>query len=636
MLAGAVGLGAGALALAWSMGGEEASTSARCSPDTARAEVERIWNPNRSETVAEALAGTGVPYAKTTTRTVQRTLDDFTAQWTEARTAACRAAWEDTERPPVELDRRLACLRDALTNAEALVVRLESATPSFAKWAPAAVASLPPPARCDEPGTTPLDDSPEARALRARLAQARAARLLGEPAEAATEAEQVAAEAEAANLRGIHGEALFEWSRAQDKLAPGSATAQIERAHAIALELDDAEATAWRALEAANQVSDNELERTERWFRHADAAIARIASPSIELRAYRQKVECKVANAQRRATAALAACQRATTISNEAPDALPNLQWSIGNDTANALGLLGRHAEKTDRLTELREQAINRHGRLHVRVAGTTMNLAVAARDTGDLERSLLLLGEAQEMFSAIYDPNHHWVVTTLLQQASTLNRLERYERALAALQDAQQRHGDTRNARTLRIMYTIAETHRRAGNLDAASAQLDRVEALEEELLPPEHIQRADTQHARGMVAKAREQWPEARARFGRALELQKETPSSDRTARAYSMLTEIALAEGNFEDAEASARRVEAMFETISVSVPDHVTNLVHLSRSLSEQGKLDDATAQLDTADELLEGREGSVDDEVFDEVRAQRARIAALRPEATPPK
>ncbi|MEM7152652.1 MAG: serine/threonine-protein kinase [Myxococcota bacterium] len=629
LLAATLGVAAGALAIGFAMRGDPASSTARCDPEDARAEAQRVWNDTRRQAVARALADTAVPYAETTRDTVERTLDEFTAEWAEARTDACRSTWIEATAPPEDLDRRVACLRDGLANAEALVVRLEGATAALAQRAPSAAAALPSPARCSDPGMQVRDDSPRTRAWRDQLAQARAARLLGEHAESAAMAEAVAHEAEAAAIRSVQGEALEEWSRAQHAVDHGTASPQIEQAHAIALELDDAEASAVRALEAASQTRNNERDRAETWFRHADAAIARQTDPSAELRARRQQVECEVMNKQRLPEVALAACQRARTILDEDPGEHARLRWQLSSDMANTLNLMGRNAERAVILAELRERAIARHGRFHPRVAGTTMNLGNTLRAMGDYDRAVEMLKESEELFTRAYAPDHQWVISSMLNRSSTLLSLRRYDEALAVTEQALQRHGDRRDTRTLGLLYTMAETHRRAGQLDEADRYLDRVEALEEELLPPEHPQRAESQHCRGMIAKQRKQWSQARARFQRALELQRDAPSNLQAAMAHTMLADIALEEGKYADAEASARRVESILEKASGRPSSHAANLLRLSISLAEQGKLDDAEQQIDTVTPIIDGYDGPGSAELKLDLAKLRARVADLR-------
>ncbi len=103
MLGGGTALVAASVFAAWP--GEAADPCG-----SAGAAIEQTWNDDARAQLRERFAATGVAFAASTERSVERVLDGYARQWKEASVAACRDTHVRHVQSEDVLDRRTACL----------------------------------------------------------------------------------------------------------------------------------------------------------------------------------------------------------------------------------------------------------------------------------------------------------------------------------------------------------------------------------------------------------------------------------------------------------------------------------------------------------------------------------------------
>jgi hypothetical protein len=140
--------GVGLLAVGVAIGAHqvEARAVARC--EAAGAVVEASWSPAARAGLADAFARTGAPNAAETWDRFAAQLDGWSADWRAARADACLAARD--EPGPGRLRER--CLDRQRWQLDALLAVFSAVDAAMVQRAVNAAASLPPVARCGEPG----------------------------------------------------------------------------------------------------------------------------------------------------------------------------------------------------------------------------------------------------------------------------------------------------------------------------------------------------------------------------------------------------------------------------------------------------------------------------------------------------
>ena len=548
-----------------------------------------------------------MPYAEATVRTLDENLDARTTQWAQARAHACQATWVEQSASEAVFDRRVACLRDDLAGTDALVTRLESATPALAERAVSAVTRLPDPSRCTQPDRAAQDETPQVERLRLRLANARAAHLLAEYPKAREEAEAIANEAEQAGLLSLRGDALELWAKAQSSIEPASSGPQITAAFEIAVQLDESEAATERALSAASMLVDEHPEDGEQWMRHAHAALDRVTDPDFKLRARAEKVQCLVSGTLGKFEEALGHCERAMELVQQAPEPAADARWGVTMTTANALRDLGREKEAVVLLEQLRAEAIERNGANHPRVGGTTLNLGNSAKVNGDVARAVRLYQEAEKIFSVAYRPDHPWVVSSLLNRGGAELSRRNPEEAAKVFTRALELCGDREDSRMIRVMRMLAEARRHQGRDDVALELLTRVTDLEDELLPADHPHRSFTHHNRGMIYLRQGRLEEARKDFERSLHFHAGAPNTARAAQSHAELAKVAMLEKRFSDAELSIARAVKIHRSVASSPTDKAAIFIRQAEILIELEQFEAAQRSLDEAAPLIEQAE-----------------------------
>jgi len=120
-------------------------------PCTSAAEhFDRVWDDARRTTVREAFVATGLGFANDAYDSATAVLDDWRERWISTHSEACRATHVHREQSAERLDLRMACLQHHLTEFEALVGVLETATAEVVTGAVDATGRLPSLLTCDD------------------------------------------------------------------------------------------------------------------------------------------------------------------------------------------------------------------------------------------------------------------------------------------------------------------------------------------------------------------------------------------------------------------------------------------------------------------------------------------------------
>jgi tetratricopeptide (TPR) repeat protein len=203
------------------------------------AKMAGVWNESRRAEVRKAFLASGASFAGDAWPRVSAALDAHAARWVSMHTDACEATQVRGEQSADLLDRRMACLDQGLREMGALTERLASADTALVQGAVSAVKGLTPLAHCADtealtaPVRPPADDAAQqkVRALRERLADAKAAEAAGAYGAGLEIATKVASDAERLGYWPLTAEALLRLGALQAAQAqPESAAASLNAA----------------------------------------------------------------------------------------------------------------------------------------------------------------------------------------------------------------------------------------------------------------------------------------------------------------------------------------------------------------------------------------------------------------------
>jgi serine/threonine protein kinase/tetratricopeptide (TPR) repeat protein len=371
----------------------------RCDDSSARAELDPVIGDERRMAVADAIARSGSLHAAPTRDTVDASLSAFASRWIDAHVSACRATWHDGESEQL-LDARMACLRDGLHTADALLDRFREPTPALVDRAVEAVGALPSPERCASPddATTP---SPLEIELRRRAAEARAAALATAHETALGIAVGVAEQARAAGLDDILGDALQIQGQVQVVAHDEAATDVLRQSYELAIAAGDDRRAALRARELARaSASARRYPEAREWLRHAEASGQRV-SESVEEQLDQAVAECWVFHDAGSDAEALVACTRGVELA--ADERVPTMQRQLVTRLLALLYMpLGRHDEAEALLRELLARNTAEFGATHPATRIIVWNLADIAAARDDAAEAIRLLREFHATTEAV------------------------------------------------------------------------------------------------------------------------------------------------------------------------------------------------------------------------------------------
>jgi serine/threonine protein kinase len=253
-----------------------------CGPDLDA--LDTVWSPQLRAPLQRRFDQAGQPWAHDTGALVTTALDGWRTAWLESSTQACLA--RRAHSPPLEVELRTACLRDARREVTTLLSALEAPEPALVGRAQLAVLQLSNPAQCSEVALLRAEPSPEEPdrrhemlRLREELAAARTLRDLGQLKAARQALDEVHTLAADAGFPVLDARASFELGATQSRQGEHEAAAErIERALSTALEhrADDLAAHAAVLLVYERGVALHQESRAQELTVLARALVARI------------------------------------------------------------------------------------------------------------------------------------------------------------------------------------------------------------------------------------------------------------------------------------------------------------------------------------------------------------------------
>lgn len=246
--------------------------------------IAQVWNEPRAEAIAEAFEATKVPYAEQTLVRARERIERYATDWQQVYTEVCEATAVHATQSPAELDRRIACLDERLTELDALLEVLGDADRRVAERAAAAASGLREPSICQSSTLSPhptVEDPAqqgEFDRLRGELLRAEALERAGRYDDAIAASEVILEAATGLGSVALQAEALIQLGVANDMRGSYEpASAHLRRAYFMANEagLDLLAARAAVSLITTEGIhlarSDDGLD----WIRHAEAAFER-------------------------------------------------------------------------------------------------------------------------------------------------------------------------------------------------------------------------------------------------------------------------------------------------------------------------------------------------------------------------
>ncbi|WP_434421184.1 tetratricopeptide repeat protein [Nannocystis pusilla] len=474
------------------------------------AKITSVWGQVQKDSLAAALAATGLPYARDLGARVGVRLDAYAAAWAAAHRDACEDTAVRKEQSPELLELRMTCLegrRHAL--AETVALLREAAAPTLTR-AVEAVEGLPAIEPCANPSYVRAEHPLPATAAEA-IAEAGARKRF---------------ERIGALLRANRGrEAELELQQVEPEALPQHLTPELllVRAHV------DASNGRWvaaregfeQAYLAARRAGDdtiarravflllNRLDNDQRlrplfdlWTRLAEVEVDRSGSLRERL-----SLQLTRANYLRAATTeygraydllipAVEACEadhecRASTLDGYLMNGLGMLYNELGDGEASLA--INRRAQA--RWTEML-------GPRHPTVAAALDNVSAALELLGRYEEAYRAEEEALALRLAAYGPDHPYVAESYNNLASVLMKLDQVPRAAGYLRETarieEKAYGPEAPELALTLMNLASALHK-LGHNEEALRLLRRCEQIQRVALVPYH---AETMYTQALLA--------------------------------------------------------------------------------------------------------------------------------------
>jgi len=461
--------------------------AARCSDAGER--LVGVWDETRSAAVEQAMLATALPYAERAWQTTRASLDRYAQAWSAMQVDACEATHVRGEQSAELLDLRMACLRRALTELDALVGVLETSDAAAVEYAARAPGSLPRLEACADAEALhhPRRPEPEvvaaAEGLRDELAVVKAKIRVGRFAEAQAAIAPLLARAEALGEPTALAEVLFFHGDLAGKLGDyEAASRELERSFTRALVGADDQAAARAAIESIFVSGYFRALQADgvRWSEIAEALLDRQGERGL-LRA-RLANYVAVLHEERGDQFGAAALHRQSIALNRQIGAAPFTIAAGLNNLAVALG----NSEREDEAIVAYQEALAIYseavGEQHPNYATTLDNMATAYAARGDLDTALRLHLDVLQRRERLIAPTHPNLAVTLANIASVY--LDRGEPA-AALPYAERAVAVTRAALgdrhplTLTCEAGLAHVQARLGDFTQARTRVERTLAL-------------------------------------------------------------------------------------------------------------------------------------------------------------
>jgi tetratricopeptide (TPR) repeat protein len=497
-------LGAAAVAIALTAGASGFALLGERGPTVcqgAERKLVGVWDADRKSAVREAFLATGRSFAQDTWERVEPVMDDWAQGWVTMHTEACEATHVYGEQSQQLLDLRMQCLGRRLGELDALGGLFAVADPEVLEHAVQAASALAPLDGCGNAEALssvvrPPDDPEVAArvdALQADLARATALGSAGKYADGREVARAAVDAAAELGYTPLLAEALLELGMLLD----------------YAADLEDAEATLHRAVQAAERARDDEV-KARAWIqlvfvvgyrqaRHeeglrladlADAVIDRAGSEDL-LRARLSSFRGSVLLTQGRRDEALAHQQRALEVCERelGPDH-PQVAQALEKLGA-ALEEQGRYDDaliRYERALAIWERAL---GPDHPRLAVSLNNISVVHSDQERWEDALAYSRRALRLLERALGSDHRRVAELLINLANALHGLERLDEAREhlerVLQILEKAYG-TGHPNVATVLNNLGNLLRDQGHPKEALEHLERALNIWQQALPADH----------------------------------------------------------------------------------------------------------------------------------------------------
>jgi eukaryotic-like serine/threonine-protein kinase len=363
----------------------------------------RVWEPatvagGRRTQIVTAFRSSGHPYANDAFAGTARLLDAYVGSWSTMFTEACEATNVRGEQSADVLDLRMSCLRDRWNELRALSDVLVDPKGEVVVNAVKAAGALTPLDRCSDVRTlrasvpSPQDATTRKRVeeIRTQLARAKALEDAGRYALALTATAPLVSEARATKYGPVTAEALARLGNVLLHLGrSGEAAENLDEAVWAAEESRHDEVVAGASIEQVfiAGVSDLDLPRARRWFRQAEAFLARMDGHEL-FRAWLQ------------------------------------------HNFAAALEAHGDLADAVSRYREALQIKERVLGRAHPDVGLSLTNLASCLSALGRADEALQHSDRGVELVGSALGWEHPDMAIQLVHRADILNQLRRYPEA--------------------------------------------------------------------------------------------------------------------------------------------------------------------------------------------------------------
>ncbi|MDC0668116.1 serine/threonine-protein kinase [Nannocystis radixulma] len=529
-----------------------------------------VWDEPTRRAAQAAFEAIRTPYAAFGWAAVRAHLDAHTAAWAAAYTENCLATRARGEQSEAVMDLRVACLDRRLDELRALTGLLVAADAEVVLAAPAMAHALGSHQACGDIEALqargrPDPNRPEAAALQAEIATARALRRAGKLTQARDHAAAAHARAQELESSWAAAEALVEVGRAQAELAEDLAAAEQALADAVwaAEASGDVEAAADGWIELVNvRRARAEYPAAEEAARRADAAVHRLrddtraaqlavrvgqlhsargqydaalASHRAALAGFEALGPANEADAARVQSDIGAVMQRqghheqALVPFGQAAEALERLLGAdhpdvavVRNNIAATLSRLGRRSEAVVLFRQVLAGRERAFGRGHPRTLTTLQNLATVQGELGQASEAHDLLRQVLAIQERTLGPEHPDIGVTLNNLALQLRALGARAQARALLERGvriQERGLGPKHPALALTLQSLGSEQMHAGDLDAALASFERALAIRSEHFGPEHELVGRTAKRLGDCQQRLGRMDDAIASFERAL---------------------------------------------------------------------------------------------------------------------
>jgi len=486
--------------------------------------IAALWKGAQRDSVAHALESATVSYASNAFATVDAAIAEFSDAWVKQRVAACEATWHDRTANVEALDAAVACLDGQRQVVEAFIGQLAQSEGSV-EHAATGAAKLPDPSECAATEGTDGPPAIESEAAAQRLAQARAASMVGDERRAESLAMEVVDDARHEQWPTALGDALEVAARARTKRGFDAVSPELlAEAHAVAIAADDPTRAFRRAIFATRVAGlDHKPDEAQRWFRHAQTAAAQL-SPSPMQRAHLRRAACTVAYSRSDLAAAETACREALSIIDEveasgSPE--PIERDALEDQLARMLSKGGRPDEAEAIQLQILQRRTERLGADHPHVAAIHYALANNALMTRRTSVAVQRWQRAFEIYEASHGPDARWTISSLSGIGAALKFSGDLEGAEQKLSEAWKRALRNPNPGAPKIGTNLASVYEKQGRMEEALRLLRKVQALEETILPPKDPRRALTYGVTSTVLRKLDRLDEAERELRAKLEL-------------------------------------------------------------------------------------------------------------------